>query len=263
MHKLIALYLVAACGTAVAQTEIYNEDFQSGIPMTYTIVDNDNLSPHASVVEFTPAWIALEDPDFPGDTVAGATSYFDPSGRADRWLITPPVTLGANGNVLFWSGKSHDASFPDGYHVYVSTTDAQLTSFTDTIFTTNAELAEWNDHEVSLSAEGYDNMTVYIAFVNRTNDGFKLYLDDIRIEEGNPLGIADLSATDVRIYPNPAQDKIQINGTFESATLINGTGEELQQTKNNSIDLTKYESGVYYLLIKQKERVVMEKVIKL
>lgn len=249
MQQSILLAALFLCGLANAQTEIYNEDFQSGIPASYTIVDNDGLTVHPTVSEFAPAWISLEDPDVVGDTVAGSTSYFSPSDRADRWLITPSIALGAFGNVLFWEGKSHDASFTDGYYVLISTTDTQLASFNDTLFYTSAETADWSTHEVSLSAKGYDNVNVHIAFVNRTNDGFKLYLDDIRVEEENPLSLEQLSAKQHIVSPNPFRDVLMISGEFERADLYTLSGEILISELEKNISTNSFPSGVYILTI--------------
>lgn len=258
MYKIaIAITLFLSTGV-IAQTEIYNEDFQSGIPTSYTLVDNDGLTPASSVSEFTPAWIALEDPEVPGDTVAGSTSYFDPTGRADRWLITPAIMLGASGNVLFWEAKSHDASFPDSYDVYLSTTDTQLSSFTDTLVRVYGEYADWTTHELSLD---YDNISVYIAFVNRTNDGFKLYLDDIRVEENNPLGLDELTDK-VHVYPNPFTDHVTIEGAFDYFNLSSQSGKILLTGKEKNIILSEMNAGVYFLQVFTNGNKITRKLVK-
>ena len=41
----LQLLLVLSATAVVAQTEIYNESFQSGLPVSYTIVDNDGFTP--------------------------------------------------------------------------------------------------------------------------------------------------------------------------------------------------------------------------
>ena len=55
MKKTFALLGLLTISVAVqGQIEIYNEDFEtSGIPATYTIVDNDGLTPNAAVSEYT------------------------------------------------------------------------------------------------------------------------------------------------------------------------------------------------------------------
>ena len=115
--------------------------------------------------------------------MASATSYFSPIDTAYRWLITPALNLGAFGNKISWSAKSHDPSYPDDYLVLVSHTDAEPSSFTDTIGNIEEENFEWTNRSVDLSQNGYDDSTIYIAFVLRTFDGFMLYLDDFLVEK--------------------------------------------------------------------------------
>lgn len=261
MYRILFSFALVVSNFSIGQNEIYNEDFQSGIPASYTIVDNDGLTPHSSVSDFASAWIALEDPDNSSDTVVGSTSYFDPSGRADRWIITPSIALGAFGNVLYWDAKSHDASFMDGYYIFVSTTDTQLSSFTDTIFYTSAESADWTTHVLSLSAEGYNNTAVHLAFVNRTNDGFKLYLDDIRIEEENPLALQELE-NNITIYPNPASKQITIEGVFNRVIIHSLEGREVLVSEEAKIDIEHLPNGVYSVRILNNGRSLTKKLVK-
>lgn len=250
MYRTTLLLLLLSVNFAQAQTEIFNEDFQGGIPLTWSIVDNDGFTPDAAVSEYTDAWIAKLDPDNSVDTVASSTSYFDPVERADRWLITPAITLGSYGNFLYWEAKSHDASYPDGYHIYVSHTDNQISSFTDTVFTVSGELADWTSQEVNLSEEGYDDSTIYLAFVNRTYDGFKLYLDDIRVVIEDPVAVKELSPISFNVFPNPSNDKftIAIDG-FLYAELFELSGKRLTKTFVPSIEVNTYTSGTYLLQV--------------
>lgn len=251
---------------SIAQTEVYNEDFQSGIPVDFSIVDNDGFTPEAVVSEYTEAWILLADPDDATgtDSVMGSTSYFAPTGQADRWMITPAITLGSFGNTLFWEGKSHDASFPDDYLVLVSKTDNQISSFTDTVSYTLQEWATWTQHEVSLSDFGLDGETIHLAFVNRTDNGFKLYIDDISVEIDNPASVNTLSEINVNVYPNPSSDFVTISGQdVVSATILGLDGKVLAVKENtNTIDLNELETGNYLLLIETNQGTVTKRITK-
>lgn len=246
-------------GMSTAQIVIYNEDFESGAPVSFTIVDNDGLTPAAAVAEFTEAWIRLADPDNPADTVMGSTSFFSPVGTADRWLITPAITLGAYGNVLSWEAKSHDPSFPDDYMVVVSSTDTQLASFVDTVGSVIEENEAWTNRSVNLSEYGLDNATVFVAFVNKTTDGFKLYVDDINMLIEDTLSVQDLySALNVRLFPNPTTSIIEVDRDDVTSLAVIGTdGKELLVvTKTNVINVELISNGRYLL------RVATEKGIK-
>jgi len=257
---ILALSLIST--SAIAQTQVYSEDFQNGIPAAYSIVDNDGLTPDASVIEFSDAWISLADPDNAFDSIVGSTSFFDPVGQADRWLITPAITLGAYGNSLFWDAKSHDPSFPDGYMILASTTDNLISSFTDTIYTNPAELAEWTYREVNLSESGLDNQTVHLAFVNRTDDGFKLYLDSISVSIEDPVGLNELEPFEVNVYPNPTNGVVNISGEFDIARVYTTTGTLITESVESKIDMSMYTSGVYLISIENGDRVYRTRIVK-
>lgn len=264
--SIIAISAISFFGNG--QTTVHSEDFQSGTLGGYSIVDNDGLTPNAVVSEFADAWIILEDPDTPNDTVAGSTSYFEPIGTASRWLISPQITLGGYGNYLYWDAKSHDASFPDSYHVYISTTDNQLASFTDTILNVFEELDVWSTYEINLSELGYDGQTIYIAFVNNTEDGFKLYIDDIIVDANDPRGLRPVGLNEINqpyysLYPNPVQSIITVETEhFDLISILDLNGKSILSSKSNKVDLSSLNSGSYLVGITINGITYYEKILK-
>jgi hypothetical protein len=104
--KQLLLFILGSFYMGIsAQTVILSTDFQQGMPAVYTIVDNDGKTPDALVAEYTSAWITTVDPENAADTVAASTSYFTEMDSASRWMITPPLSLGAFGNFLEWNAK--------------------------------------------------------------------------------------------------------------------------------------------------------------
>jgi hypothetical protein len=264
MRRSLIIICAVSSFSAIAQTELLNTDFQTGMPVNYTVVDNDGLSPNSAVAEFTSAWITLEDPEYPGDQVAASTSFFEPIGTADRWMITPAITLGAFGNFVEWSARSQDASYPDDYLVLVSNTDAQLSSFTDTIGYVNEENFEWTTRTVDLSDEGYDGQTIYIAFVNVTENGYKLYIDDIRVWKDDPAGINEQTLISAKVYPNPFSDTFTIETSEEAEiTVFNSNGRMIVATHDKTIDLRSYPNGVYYVNVNTSTGVKTIKAVKI
>ena len=79
----LILFSALLTTTAFSQVEVYNENFDGGLPLAYTIVDNDGFTPDVSVSEYVNAWIELVDPDS-SDLIVGSTSFFDPVGQADK-----------------------------------------------------------------------------------------------------------------------------------------------------------------------------------
>lgn len=250
---------------SIGQTDIFTTDFQTGIPVNYSLVDNDGFIPNSQVSNFSDAWIALQDPENSLDTVAGSTSFFEPIGKASRWLITPPIALGAYGNLIEWEAKSHDASFPDDYMVLVSTTDNQVTSFTDTVGYIFEESFEWATREINLSQNGYNNQTVYVAFVNVTEDGFALYIDDIHAWKEDPVNVEEIAAAvKVTVYPNPVSETIHVQTSAEllAIELHSLNGDRLSSTQETSMNLSQFPVGVYFVKVITNEGIIVKRIIK-
>ena len=248
-----------------SQTPILTTDFQQGIPSTFTIIDNDNNTPNPSVSEYSSAWISTPDPDSVFDTVAASTSYFEPTGIANRWLITPQLSMGSFGNYLSWNARSHDPSFPDDYLILVSTSDNQITSFNDTIGHIVEENNQWTNREVNLSDSGYNNQSIYIAFVNITDDGYKLYIDDINVRKDDPLSSYSLSnSSQVTIYPNPSSDYINVNKkmNFDYLEIISVSGKKIIESSSYRIDINHLKKGLYYVNLYQGTNKTCKLIIK-
>ena len=249
---------------SLGQVSLLTTDFESGIPATFTIVDNDGNTPNTSVSEFNNAWISLSEPGNSSNTVAGSTSFFEPAGTADRWLITPALTMGSYGNFISWQARSHDESFPDDYLVLVSTTDDQLTSFTDTIGYVMEENGDWTFRTVDLSAEGYNDQTIRIAFINVTVDGFKLYLDDIEVWKEDPATVLESSVLHLTVFPNPFTELISVNSSSPliSVTIFDQSGKVVAYTDKVSIETSALRPGIYIMHVQTEAGYTVKKIIK-
>ena len=247
------------------QVEIYNEAFQSGFPSLMTIIDNDGFTPNTAVSDFSDAWVLLADPDNSTDSIVGSTSFFEPVGQADRWLITPAITIGAYGNVLYWNAKSHDPSFPDDYMILISKTDAALSSFTDTLYNIVNELATWQERSVNMSDSGFVSETIHIAFVNKTNNGFKLYLDDIRVEKEDPVGIYEQNMNSFTVYPNPTTNTLNVSGipSNEEIIIYSIDGQRVLTTTAQSIDISTLENGRYFIESRKNGATIRTQFVKI
>lgn len=274
-HFLISGIICTAVFNTQAQTIILDEDFQSpSVPVNWTVVISDTFHVDASVnddnvntaLDFDGGWITLADPDNVMDTIVGAASFFTTAGQADRWLITPPLTLGAYGNFLTWNARSHDPSYQDGYYVMVSTTDNQVASFTDTIVAIGFEDSEWMSRSINLSDEGYNNQTIYLGFRLRSYDKFKLYLDDIQVRKDDPVGVAELNNSDVKLYPNPAGDYMSVSGkNVISMSVYSTNGQEVLATPLKGImpvSVAHLPAGMYVVKVTTSEGVVYKRMVK-
>jgi hypothetical protein len=248
-----------------SQTNLLSTDFQSGIPSNYTLLNIDAQAPHPEVLDFASGWITVADPENILDTVAAVSSYFENADTANRWLITPALTLGSFGNFINWEAKSHDPSYPDDYLVLVSTTTNDTAAFTDTIGSVQEENFEWTFREVNLSAAGYNDSTVYIAFVLRTYDGFKLYLDDIEVRKDDPVGVVENPTIAFDVYPNPSQDIINIRFSqdFQRIELKSTSGQLLRTSEQSSMHINDLQAGPYFLTVYSNGQSLTKRIVKI
>lgn len=254
MPKAILVLLISFTTLiSFGQTVLLSEDFSNGIPSTWQIIDADGHTPHASMSQFTAGWIAYNESI---DTTAASTSYYvNETDQSEDYLILPKLSL-ATFTKLSWSAHSVDPSFPDGYHVLVSTTDSLITSFTDTLLTVLTENYIWNRKSIMLDTSGFANQDVYIAFRNFSTNGFILELDDIMVEVSDFAKIEDQETIDFQVYPNPASQQITINfdGDF-AVQIISIDGQVVLTTTENTVNTSELTSGQYIVRL-QSENLV-------
>ena len=158
-------------------------DFSHGIPADFTLIDNDGNTPSADMLKAgfkvgTP-WLAVS-PNGESNLAACSTSWYNPKGTSDDWLITPAFTVSDDNVELAWRALASDKRNRDGYAVYVSENGGKAMADFDLqhpLFSVEKEEAAWTQHAVSLDA--YKGKTISIAFVNNSTDKNRLYIDDL------------------------------------------------------------------------------------
>lgn len=269
MKKIFTGLALIASTTLFGQITLLEENFDaSTLPATWTVIDNDGNTVDEQVQEYTEAWIYKEDPINAGNGTASSTSFFSPVDRADRWLITPQITLGAESNYISWNSMSYDPSFPDSYKVMISTTGNTVADFTDTLVVVSNETPYWSSHTELL--DEYVNQNIYIAFVNTTFDGFKLHLDSVYVREQDPLALTK-EKLNVGVYPNPVEDVFHIStGTavIQEAKLFNSFGQMVmavqggEKARDLDIDISELNPGVYIVAIHTSEGTIRRRIVK-
>jgi hypothetical protein len=258
------LSLVAVCSllfsNSFAQSVLFFEDFNSGIPSSWAMVNNDGLTPAEAVDTFDNAWISFIDD---ADTCAASTSYYTPSGQAADYLISPKISLNTF-TKLVWSARSYDASYADDYLVLISSTDSLTGSFTDTVMVVEEEYYYWHSRSVQLDLEGYANQDVYIAFKNITTDGYILMIDDVRVMGSDFATVTENESPLISVFPNPSSDFIQIKGGESESiySIYSITGELLFNGYVSRIDISTLEAGTYFVQVSTADNVVTVPFIK-
>lgn len=165
---------------------LLSEDFDSGIPYTWTTIDSDGDGKN---------WMSTESVLGAGYGHNGSTScamsqsYENNTGvlYPDNYLVTPSITIpNTNGYTLDWYVAAQDASYPSEYYsVYVGylsggTFTPYATLYTETVTAMSKEQGTWRWRSVNLNS--YKGQTVRFAFRHyNCSDNYFLLIDDVEI----------------------------------------------------------------------------------
>lgn len=133
--------------------------------------------------------------------------------------------------------------------------------------------SDWREESVNLNAySSFDHL--FIRFVFTNSNGQNIYIDDVNLTGNSNTSVEDIIIDNLTIIPNPTSaistilldeysaDLIQVNisdmsGRILMTEVLNGTHSELK------VDLSDYESGVYFIQVEAAEKLYSAKLIKL
>jgi hypothetical protein len=170
-----------------SNAQIFQSGFESvnGPLSQWTLYNQDNLTPNTNVSYVNGAWVqSLSEFD---NNVALSTSWYTPAGVSNDWMVSPAISLPSGSSTLYWQARAYDATYPDSYKVYVSTTGNTPSDFTTPLLTVGngtltGESNTWQNKSIDLSS--FAGQTVYIAFQNFSNDMFLLGIDNVYVVSG-------------------------------------------------------------------------------
>lgn len=218
MIKRITLFMALFIGCIAlmnAQTVIFEEDWSGvslgsdglgDVPSDWSVYDEDNNTPQ--ITWMTDAWVigdvGLSTP------MALSSSWFTTMEPADRWLVSPQITL-TEGNILRFNDVAPDPGYPDTYEVLVSTTGNSPSDFTDDPVFTVTPSGDVTERNVSLS--DYEGEDVYIAFRNVETDGYLVGIGNIEVLE---IVGTDLEPSSINTPSVVSNEEIEIEATFKN-----------------------------------------------
>jgi thiol-disulfide isomerase/thioredoxin len=214
MKKISILFNFLLCLFLTTNAQIYfKPDLKNQTEWeTFTLYDLDNRKPYYQdwgTESPYKAWIRAQYDD--NTVLAVSTSYYNPVGQANDWLVTPAITIpeGATNAILAWDAIAYDTNYRDGYQVYISTTGNTVADFGNTpVFSINQEEAGGLKNR-SIPLSNYAGQTIYIAWVNNSNDMFILGIGNITV------GLYDFSFTpDIPDYVS--EEEVTIKGVFKN-----------------------------------------------
>ncbi len=224
MKKTLLSVFGFAAMMAGANAQIFSEDFDAGIPATFTLDDVDGGTPNANVGTLVDAWNAGAGADDNGlsKDCALSTSWISTPTTADDWMSTPAIVIPVSVNtiVLEWNSMALDASYADGLQVFTSTSGATPADFTGAngsqVYISANELSVWTSHQVVIA----DNQTIYVGFRNNSTDQFVLAVDDIIVRELLPDD-AEMTAANVAAFGTGGNENITGTITNNGSNAIN------------------------------------------
>ncbi len=180
----------------------------------------------------------------------------------DNWLITPTIALTPNATLSFWAAGQDPSYAAEHFSVLLSTTGTNVADFTVTLLydqVTTGTMTEWT---ADLSA--YAGSNVHIAFRHHNvSDMFRINLDDVSITGGS--SIADVENNNVSVYPNPADNVINVNANSNISNVevftIAGqkVGDFTANSTNTAISTSNLTNGLYLMKIHTDNGVINKK----
>ena len=217
---------------------------------------------------------------FSGENYARVSNFSGgANSEAEVWLISPSVNLAASSAPVlnFITLAKFDG---DPLQLMISTdysgTGNPNNATWDDI-TASAEwdedFADWGDWVCSgdIGLSNYKEASVHIGFkyIGSNSDGTTWEVDDIALFDGDGLSVEKAIENVVEVYPNPANDILNIaleNNNNTKINIIDITGKTVltQELKaqNNIISVQNLESGLYFVEISTQNKTDRIKFIK-
>ena len=216
------------------------DGFENGIDC-WTLVDEDGDGDQWYQVSVTAGSGSLG--NHSGSYIMTSASYASVALTPNNWLITPALDLsGLSGTVKmsYFIGGQDNAWYSEKYKICVSTTTADVASFTDTLLAETIPSAGWLERNVDLS--NYIGQTIYVAFVHYDcTDMFRLDLDDVSVyvDNSTDAAITEITAPTHGDYSTCAltnAEQIKINILNNGGTVISNF--EVSYTINDGTPVT-------------------------
>ncbi|MCT2564258.1 T9SS-dependent choice-of-anchor J family protein [Chryseobacterium herbae] len=270
MKKTFLIFtLVGAFLPLSAQTTIFEETFTTslGIPTGWEVLDRDSDGKK---------WLVDDISDlvegYPGDA-AYIFSGQDTS-STDNVLVTPTINVpGGNPSSLTFSVQAYvDQDFftatQNHYAVYVLPAASSFTGAETPVLDENITAGTTTvSKTVNLSSYAGQAVKIYFRqFMNTTLEGYIMILDTVKVTQSSPLGISEVtSGFGTEIFPNPASDYLYLKSSMKITDLeiFDFSGKKLNAPyKGNKVDIRKFQSGTYIIVLTCGDKKYTQRFIK-
>ncbi|WP_343634703.1 choice-of-anchor J domain-containing protein [Fluviicola sp.] len=222
--SLLALSALFSVGSAFSQV-VLSENFDAGttLPAGWAQYNVDGLTPASSVSYMgTSAWVVRANSVTGTGNHLVSTSWYSPAGTSNDWVVSPSIAVpNATGFMCQFDVMAPDASFLDGYKVYVSTTGNTVADFTNpAVLTVPAAPNTYTTQSFSL--DSYMGQNIYIAIQNNSNDKFLLFVDNFVVRKPMNDDAMLLSSTLNRYSLTSTNNTLSMRVKNDGANAITG-----------------------------------------
>ncbi len=258
------------------------EHFENGINDSVWCISN---------LDNDQTWVVDSTVGLPWSNLSACMKLYSYSPRENQkdGLLTPNISLSPSLDQLLtfdvaYQQRSSSNVVKDTLKVYVSTNcgesfdylvyekyDNQLSTF-DTVkhdfipeFSTH-----WRNDTINLSQ--FANQQIIVKFETINRQGNNLYLDNIKLFEGQiaPVAIAEEKISFI-VYPNPAQNKLTISSINKNITnyklaVYNSLGKQIKKTSisnnNTTIFISDLSNGIYFVKLYNESHSLTKSFVK-
>lgn len=269
MKKVLFLsFLLALSYRGISQVYLLQEFFNTpnAIPEGWKTIDQDGDGHGWHVFTFGTIGYAVSD-----SWIAGNTGTVTPN----NFLVSPQIDMqGLTGTVkLRYTLQIPDhVSYAEHYKVAVSTTGNNVSDFTNVEMEETCTAADHYEvfpywHERVLDLTPYLGKKIYLAWCHyKCSNQYQLLLDSIQVSYNTNVDRTDHNRASLQVYPNPANEKIIVEGLSESSEiqLFTADGRQVFYSANQSgqacLNVSNFENGIYILSIQSPQGILTRKI---
>ncbi len=229
------------------------EDFEAELTDCWSNIDNDGDGYTWSMESVGEAHT--------GAGCYSSSSFLGQILTPDNWLITPQLAIPAQGAYVGWWVAAQDPSYPDDHYEVMVSPTLDLADFVS-VYEETISTDAWTERNVDLAQ--FAGQNVYIAFVhNECTDVFRMKIDDITVAAGT--GIQEVANNSTVVYPNPANNVINVNSTsnINGVEIYTIAGQKVANYTANgtqtAISVSNLSNGMYLMKINTENGTSVQK----
>ncbi|MDP4240019.1 MAG: T9SS type A sorting domain-containing protein [Bacteroidota bacterium] len=118
----------------------------------------------------------------------------------------------------------------------------------------------WQTQSITIAPSGAQNVSLSFG---KGNSNFDFEIDNVMIF-GTPKtsGLNDLSAIDLKFYPNPVKEVLYTSQDVERMEILNLQGQLMVSRTGHSISMSNLTSGLYFVKVYKGGKVFVSKILK-